>query len=184
MRQGQQNRRSRGRGRKGQSPLSRNYESNGPDVKIRGTAAHIAEKYMALARDALSSGDFIVAENYFQHAEHYNRIIMSAQSQGSMNSQPSDSVNGTRGQRSSSDDESVETEEGHAPKDGAVASEASAQPEGNRRRRRRPSNNGSAKKVQASEGNGAAETSRSTEASGDEDTSSSAEEVPPDGAVV
>ncbi len=69
MRQGQQNRRGRGRGgRKPQNPLARSYESNGPDVKIRGTAAHIAEKYMSLARDALSSGDLVMAEIYFQHA--------------------------------------------------------------------------------------------------------------------
>jgi Domain of unknown function (DUF4167) len=81
MRQGQQNRRGRGRGRKPQNPLARSYESNGPDVKIRGTAAHIAEKYMSLARDALASGDMVGAESYLQHAEHYNRIIMAAQSQ-------------------------------------------------------------------------------------------------------
>ena len=81
MRQGQQNCRGRGRGRKPQNPLARSFESNGPDVKIRGTAAHIAEKYMSLARDALASGDMIAAESYFQHAEHYNRIIMAAQSQ-------------------------------------------------------------------------------------------------------
>ena len=81
MRQGQQNRRGRGRGRKPQNPLARNYESNGPDVKIRGTAAHIAEKYMSLARDALASGDMIAAESFLQHAEHYNRIIMAAQAQ-------------------------------------------------------------------------------------------------------
>jgi hypothetical protein len=81
MRQGQQNRRGRGRSRKPQNPLARNYESNGPDVKIRGTAAHVAEKYMSLARDALSSGDTIAAESYLQHAEHYNRIIMAAHSQ-------------------------------------------------------------------------------------------------------
>jgi hypothetical protein len=61
--------------------LARSFESNGPDVKIRGTAAHIAEKYMSLARDALASGDLISAESYFQHAEHYNRIIMAAQQQ-------------------------------------------------------------------------------------------------------
>ena len=82
MRQGQQNRRGRGRGRnKSQNPLSRNYESNGPDVKIRGTAAHIAEKYASLARDALSSGDTVAGESYLQHAEHYNRIIMASQPQ-------------------------------------------------------------------------------------------------------
>ena len=50
-------------------------------MKIRGTAAHIAEKYMSLARDALASGDMVAAESYFQHAEHYNRIIMAAQTQ-------------------------------------------------------------------------------------------------------
>ena len=57
------------------------YESNGPDVKIRGTASHVAEKYLQLARDAHSSGDPIAAENYFQHAEHYFRLIAAAQEQ-------------------------------------------------------------------------------------------------------
>lgn len=61
--------------------MSRNYESNGPDVKIRGNAAHIADKYSSLARDALSNGDTVMAENYLQHAEHYNRIIAAAQAQ-------------------------------------------------------------------------------------------------------
>ena len=81
MRQGQQNRRGRGRGRKPQNPLSRNLESNGPDVKIRGTASHIAEKYTTLARDAQVSGDSVAGESYLQHAEHYNRIIMANQAQ-------------------------------------------------------------------------------------------------------
>ena len=81
MRQAQQNRRGRGRNRKGQNPLTRTYESNGPDVKIRGTPSHIAEKYVSMARDALSSGDPVLAENYLQHAEHYNRIIMAHREQ-------------------------------------------------------------------------------------------------------
>jgi hypothetical protein len=88
MRPGQQNKRGRGRnnnnnnnGRKGGNPLSRTYDSSGPDVKIRGTAQHIAEKYATLARDAQSSGDNVMAENYLQHAEHYNRIIAAAQAQ-------------------------------------------------------------------------------------------------------
>lgn len=84
MRQGQQNRRGRGRNRKGhhhQNPLTRSFESNGPDVKIRGTPAHIAEKYISLARDAHVSGDPVLAESYLQHAEHYNRIIMSYREQ-------------------------------------------------------------------------------------------------------
>jgi len=67
--------------RKGPNPLTRSYESNGPDVKIRGTASHIAEKYMQLARDSQSSGDPVAAENYFQHAEHYFRLIAVAQEQ-------------------------------------------------------------------------------------------------------
>jgi hypothetical protein len=75
----------RGRNRKGghhhQNPLSRMYESNGPDVKIRGTASHVAEKYLQLARDAQSSGDPVAAENYYQHAEHYFRLIAAAQEQ-------------------------------------------------------------------------------------------------------
>ena len=93
MRPQQQNRRMRGRNnnnnnnsnnnntRKGPNPLTRNYESNGPDVKIRGSAQQIAEKYTTLARDAMSAGDRVIAENYLQHAEHYNRIIASAMAQ-------------------------------------------------------------------------------------------------------
>lgn len=70
----------RGRNRpKGQNPLSRVYESNGPDVKVRGTAHHVAEKYVTLARDAQASGDYVSAEAYLQHAEHYFRIIAAAQ---------------------------------------------------------------------------------------------------------
>lgn len=110
MRQGQQNRRGRGRGgRKPQNPLARSYESNGPDVKIRGTAAHIAEKYMSLARDHLASGDLVAAESYLQHAEHYNRIIMAAQTQlGPQNAHQGEGPNGGgpyRNPRWSSDEE-------------------------------------------------------------------------------
>lgn len=77
--QGNPNKRLRGRPRKGPNPLTRTYESNGPDVKVRGTALHIAEKYVQLARDAQSSGDTVMAENYFQHAEHYYRIVAASQ---------------------------------------------------------------------------------------------------------
>jgi hypothetical protein len=61
--------------------MSRVFESNGPDVKIRGTPSHIAEKYVQLARDAHTSGDPVSAENYYQHAEHYFRLIAAAQEQ-------------------------------------------------------------------------------------------------------
>jgi uncharacterized protein DUF4167 len=97
MRNGQQhhhnNKRMRGRNnnnnssnhnnnnRRNHNPLTRVYESNGPEVKVRGTANHVAEKYLQLARDAQSSGDPVAAENYFQHAEHYFRLIAAAQEQ-------------------------------------------------------------------------------------------------------
>ena len=80
MRNGQ-NKRMRGRNRKSQNPMTRVFESNGPDVKIRGTPSHIAEKYLQLARDAQTSSDPVAAENYFQHAEHYFRLIAAAQEQ-------------------------------------------------------------------------------------------------------
>ena len=51
------------------------FESNGPEGKIRGTAFQVIEKYQALAQDALSAGDRIGAENFFQHAEHYYRVV-------------------------------------------------------------------------------------------------------------
>jgi len=113
MRQGQQNRRGRGRGnqRKSQNPLTRSFESAGPDVKIRGTPAHIAEKYMSLARDAGISGDPVLAENYLQHAEHYNRIIFSAREQ--QVSQGGEGVNGGEGRpRQFAAQESAEFGEG------------------------------------------------------------------------
>ncbi len=71
----------RGRNRKGPNPLTRSYESNGGDVKIRGTAVHVAEKYVQLARDAHASDDRVASEHYFQHAEHYFRIVAAAQAQ-------------------------------------------------------------------------------------------------------
>jgi hypothetical protein len=54
---------------------NRSFDSNGPEVKVRGSATQIYEKYLQLARDANSSGDRVMAENYLQHAEHYFRIM-------------------------------------------------------------------------------------------------------------
>ncbi len=75
---GQQRPRNKNRN---QNFAQRTLDSNGPDVKIRGTAAHICKKYQTLARDAQSLGDRIRAENYLQHADHYYRLVMAAQSQ-------------------------------------------------------------------------------------------------------
>lgn len=81
MKPGPNSKRSRGRGNPrrphngGNNPRNQVYESNGPEVRIRGTVNQVLEKYLALARDASSSGDYVAAENFFQHAEHYFRIL-------------------------------------------------------------------------------------------------------------
>ncbi|MBI4030218.1 MAG: DUF4167 domain-containing protein [Proteobacteria bacterium] len=84
MRHNSQGRRGRHRGngghhRHGGSGGGQNraqvFDSNGPEVRIRGTAYQICEKYQALAKDASSMGDRVLAESYLQHAEHYQRII-------------------------------------------------------------------------------------------------------------
>jgi len=110
MRNGQ-NKRMRGRNnhRKSHNPMARVYESNGPDVKIRGNPSHIAEKYIQLARDAQASGDPIAAENYYQHAEHYYRVIASAQEQFRQNNPHfARSENEAQGARDESFDEGDE----------------------------------------------------------------------------
>lgn len=60
------------------SPRSQTFDSNGPGGRIRGNAYQVYERYLALARDAQSSGDRVTAENLLQHAEHYFRIISAA----------------------------------------------------------------------------------------------------------
>ncbi len=61
----------------GSVPLNRNhvFDSSGPDLRIRGTAQQLFEKYLQLGRDATSGGDRVMAESYFQHAEHYFRVL-------------------------------------------------------------------------------------------------------------
>ncbi|MDX2233091.1 MAG: DUF4167 domain-containing protein [Hyphomonadaceae bacterium] len=88
MKHQQHHQRQRGRGRKpggggggggGGHNANRSFESTGPDMKVRGSASHIYEKYLQLARDANSSGDRVMAESYLQHAEHYFRIVRAMQ---------------------------------------------------------------------------------------------------------
>jgi len=90
MKHNNSNRRSRGRGgnnRRGGNQRAQVFDSNGADVRIRGTAHQIFEKYEALAKDARSSGDLVLAESYLQHAEHYQRIILSWNEQNAQNTQ-------------------------------------------------------------------------------------------------
>jgi hypothetical protein len=99
--------RSRGRGRRPQNNNNNNggggggnnnnpnrtFDSNGPEIKIRGSAAHVYEKYLQMARDANSAGDRVMAENYLQHAEHYFRILSAAQLQQQQYQNPNPNQN-------------------------------------------------------------------------------------------
>ena len=84
MRPAQKSNRSRGRGNRkgggggGGNNLNRVFDSAGPEGKVRGTPQQIIDKYLSLARDAQTSGDRVAAENFLQHAEHYQRILIQA----------------------------------------------------------------------------------------------------------
>jgi uncharacterized protein DUF4167 len=143
MRPGQHNKRGRSRNRRhssssssgssggggGGNPLSRIYESNGPDVKVRGSAQTVAEKYLQLGRDAQASGDIVMAESYYQYAEHYLRIVAAAQAyQQQMQPQfrrPGEEFD------DDGDEEGVEGdgEEGQAPAEAAIPPGLSDQPD-------------------------------------------------------
>lgn len=82
MKHGSNPRRSRnsnGNNRAGRNrtnnPRTQVFDSNGPDVRIRGNAQQVYDKYVALARDAAAGSDHVLAESYLQHAEHYQRLI-------------------------------------------------------------------------------------------------------------
>jgi hypothetical protein len=64
-----------GAGRPRPPHRSQTFDSNGPGIKIRGNAYQVFERYVALARESVSAGDRIAAENFYQHAEHYFRIM-------------------------------------------------------------------------------------------------------------
>ena len=78
MRQNSNQRRGRSRNNQNRRPgRNQSFDSNGPGVRLRGTATQLNEKYQALARDATSAGDRVMAENYHQHADHYYRVMIS-----------------------------------------------------------------------------------------------------------
>lgn len=86
MRPPQKNRNNRNKNGRNNKPVgniqNRVFESAGPEGKVRGTPQQIIEKYLILARDAQTSGDRVVAENFLQHAEHYIRMLSASQPQG------------------------------------------------------------------------------------------------------
>lgn len=104
MRHGTSSRRQRGRGnggRRGGQKRSQVYDSNGPDVRIRGTAHQVCEKYLALAKDSSSAGDIVMAQSYLQHAEHYQRIINSWEEGNSDQNKPVRSKDNDKGKEQS-----------------------------------------------------------------------------------
>lgn len=113
-----QNVKQRARGRSlsngNKRPPARNttFDSNGPEIRVRGNAHQVLEKYLGMARDAAAQGDRISAENYYQHAEHYFRVI-NAQNQHHGNNRGY-----TRPMLTPADDQDMgqEAEENAAPK--------------------------------------------------------------------
>ena len=165
MKQSSNSRRSRGRGVGKRPQKNSNFDSNGPEVRVRGSAQQVYEKYLTLARDALSADDRVSSENYFQHAEHYFRILGAQETSenregGRDNSQNNNRDNNSdnnrdggrgrrgRGPQQSGDQPDAVTAEGASPapvpvEQPAVADLAGAEQaiRGDRRenRRRRPS---------------------------------------------
>ena len=136
MRQGQGNRnrnrnnrnnnsnRNRSSGNSGGgSPGNKVFDSNGPDVKVRGTAQTVAEKYMQLGRDAQSSGDTVAAESYYQHAEHYYRLWAANQPQGASLIMSRKLGEEEFEEEGASEGEGAEEGESQQPVEGAVAVE-------------------------------------------------------------
>lgn len=98
--------------RRGGGSSRQSLDSNGPNVRIRGTAIQIFDKYIAMARDASSSGDRILAESYFQHAEHYYRLANNDQDfrASRRNAPMDDDADYMDGNQSGDDDDSAEAE--------------------------------------------------------------------------
>jgi len=87
--------RPRGNGKRfsqGGGGKNQTFESSGPEVKIRGTAQQVYEKYLSLARDAVSAGDRIAAEGYFQFADHYYRLVNAANGNGQSRGDPNNRI--------------------------------------------------------------------------------------------
>ncbi len=127
MKQGTNPRRSRNRGGGKRQGRSNNFDSNGPEGRVRGTAQQVFEKYQTLARDAQSSGDRIASENFYQHAEHYYRI-MSADGDNGRQDQQRGRRRGNGDDRpaenqSEADGNTVETAEDQRPEAAGVQAE-------------------------------------------------------------
>jgi len=118
MRQPGKNNRQRGRGRRnGHGQINRNttLDSNGPDVRLRGNALQLHEKYVSLGNDASAAGERIAAEAYYQYADHYFRIhsavIASSEERRNNGADMNGNANGQAQSAAEEDDSKDETED-------------------------------------------------------------------------
>ncbi|HME21457.1 MAG TPA: DUF4167 domain-containing protein [Acetobacteraceae bacterium] len=116
----------------GNIPLNRNHvlDSNGPDVRVRGTAEQLFEKYLHLGRDATGSGDRVMAESYFQHAEHYFRILNAMNQAAQQNQQQGGEPHNRRPNGNGEDHDGVAAEgDGTEPRENGRVPGTDDQPE-------------------------------------------------------
>ncbi|MBT3238487.1 MAG: DUF4167 domain-containing protein [Rhodospirillaceae bacterium] len=144
MKNASNNRRGRprsGGGKSRQGSRNRNYDSHGPESKVRGSAQQVLDKYLAMARDAQSAGDRIAAEGYFQHAEHYYRVLNDRQDQQKKNQNDRQQNSGPQGQDNANKPKQDENVSAEAPADNVSADGAAEKSEepSKPRRKRRPS---------------------------------------------
>lgn len=104
---------------------NRPMESNGPETKVRGPVSHIHERYLQLARDAASSGDRVLSENYLQHADHYFRLWRSMQPAVPIQQQERFSAEGADYEG----DDEARSDAAEAADEGDVRSEGEEQPD-------------------------------------------------------
>ncbi len=144
MKQNLPPRRSRGRSnmRSGRAPAHRNQalESNGPEGRVRGTAQQILDRYLAMARDAQSSGDSVLAENLFQHAEHYQRLVAQFAPPQAQQPQPApaDAQRNADGAQESEAEARPDREAADRPSEAEGSESANPRPRRRRRQRNAP----------------------------------------------
>jgi hypothetical protein len=133
MRQGSNGRRPRGRPQRkqhGGTQRHGNFDSSGPEGRVRGNAHQVYEKYIGLARDATSMGDRVAAETYYQYAEHYYRIV-------NVRPDPKPNGDGQTGRRGGDEQPEPPPLNGEQPQEARQAQEAEDRPAPQRRRRPR-----------------------------------------------
>ena len=158
MKQNLPPRRSRGRSnmRSGRAPAHRNQalESNGPEGRVRGTAQQILDRYLAMARDAQSSGDSVLAENLFQHAEHYQRLVAQfapPQTQQPPQPAPADAQRNADGAPDSEAETRPDREAADRPPEAEGSEATPARPRRRRRQRNAPAEEAAAETGEATQ---------------------------------